>query len=280
IKSGNSVILRGGKEAYYSNTALASLFKKALKANGISQDCVQLVETLDREAILHLVHETENIDMVIPRGGEALIKYVSENSRIPVLKHYKGQCHVYIDKDADFKMAESIVVNAKVQRPGVCNAMETLLIDEKFPKQSSYKIIKALLNKGVVLRGCPKTVKLCSEVAKASEADYHNEYLDLKANVRIVSGVKAAADHIAKFGSAHTDAIVTKNRKKAEEFISLVDSSSVMWNVSPRLADGGEYGLGAEIGISTDKLHSRGPMGAYDLTTYKWVVIGNGQIRK
>jgi glutamate-5-semialdehyde dehydrogenase len=280
LKSGNSVILRGGKEAFHSNTILASIFRKALKKTGITEDCVQLLGTTDREAILHLVHETDNIDLVIPRGGEALIKYVSENSRIPVLKHYKGVCHVFVDKDADLSMAIRIAVNAKVNRPSVCNSMETLLIDEKLPAKSAVVLMQSLIDAGVKLKGCSKSRKLLPSIGKAHEADYYTEHLSLNANVRVVAGVKEAAAHISRFGSAHTDSIVTRNRKCAEEFISLVDSSSVMWNVSTRLADGGEYGLGAEIGISTDKLHSRGPMGARDLTTYKWVVSGNGQLRK
>ncbi len=280
IKSGNCVILRGGKEAMYSNMILADILRNSLSQCGLQKNIVQLVSTTDREIISLLVKESDNINLVIPRGGESLIRFVTENSKIPVLKHYKGVCHVFVEKDADLHMAENIILNAKIQRPGVCNAMETLLLDNKLPDKSALQLINALLNHGVELLGCDRTRKLSEFIGKAKVDDYYSEYLSLKANVKFVNGVAGAAEHITKFGSAHTDSIVTSNKKKAEEFISLVDSSSVMWNVSTRLADGGEYGLGAEIGISTDKIHSRGPMGAYDLTTYKWVVVGNGQIRK
>ncbi|OGJ89533.1 MAG: glutamate-5-semialdehyde dehydrogenase [Candidatus Raymondbacteria bacterium RifOxyC12_full_50_8] len=280
LKAGNAVILRGGKEAFWSNNALVTIFRKALRSAGVATDTVQLVQTTDRAAIPLLVRQTECIDLAIPRGGEHLIRTVMENARIPVLKHYKGVCNVYIDRYADPAMAQRIAVNAKVQRPGVCNAAETLLLDAKLDKKTSARILKALMEKGVTLKGCARSRSLVPGMAVAREADYYTEFLDLIMNVKVVDSVQGAIDHITKYSSHHTDAIVTRNKKRAQEFLARVDSSSVMWNASTRFSDGGEYGLGAEIGISTDKIHARGPMGAYDLTTYKWVVVGKGHVRK
>jgi glutamate-5-semialdehyde dehydrogenase len=280
IKSGNAVILRGGREAIHSNRILVKCFRKALKQANLPEDCVQLITLPDRKAMNILLKQTDYIDLVIPRGGEGLIRAVTANSRIPVLKHYKGVCHVFIDRYADPDMARDVAVNAKVQRPGVCNAMETLLLDKGLSKKTVAAVLQALLDHRVVLLGCPKTRKIFLSVKEATEADYYREFLNLTLAVRMVDGLEGAMHHIAKYGSAHTDAIVTRDRNRARKFILGVDSSSVMWNASTRFSDGREYGLGAEIGISTDKIHARGPMGAHDLTTYKWVVIGKGQLRK
>jgi len=280
IKSGNAVILRGGKEAIYSNTALAALFKKALKSSGLPESTIQLVKTTDRKAIDILLQQSALIDLVIPRGGESLIKAVTEQSKIPVLKHYKGVCHLFIEKNADLAMAKAILQNAKLQRPGTCNAAETLLIDKALPKRAQLELLETLHQNGVILFGCPESRKLLPAIQKADGTTYYQEYLDLRMSVKIVAGLSESIAHIRKFGSGHTEAIVTQNKIQAHRFLEQVDSSSVMWNASTRLADGGEYLLGAEIGISTDKLHARGPMGAYDLTSYKWVVIGNGHLRK
>jgi glutamate-5-semialdehyde dehydrogenase len=238
------------------------------------------VPTTDRAAIDELLKLDEFINLCIPRGGEGLIRAVAEKSRIPVIKHYKGVCHVYVDCDADFDMAEKIVINAKCQRPGVCNAIETLLIDEKIADQFLPRVAKSLTEKKVELRGDDRTRKLVSNAKPATEDDWYAEYLDLILAVRVVNGVDEAIDHITKYGSAHSDAIVTGNKATADKFLREVDSSSVFWNASTRLADGAQYGFGAEIGISTDKLHARGPMGLEELTSYKFVVVGDGQLRE
>jgi glutamate-5-semialdehyde dehydrogenase len=261
FKTGNAVILRGGSEAIHSNLALAD----AMNVPGLPADAVTVVPTTDRAAIDELLKFDELINLCIPRGGEGLIRAVAEKSRIPVIKHYKGVCHVYVDRDADFDMAEKIVINAKCQRPGVCNAIETLLVDAPLAGTFLPRIEKALTERGVEIRRA---------------ADWTTEYLDLIIGLRVVNGVGEAIEHITKYGSAHSDAIVTKNKETAERFLREVDSSSVFWNASTRLADGGQYGFGAEIGISTDKLHARGPMGLEDLTSYKYVVTGAGQLRE
>ncbi len=261
FKTGNAVILRGGSEAIHSNLAIqAAMSVPRLPANSIT-----VVPTTDRAAIDELLELDELINLCIPRGGEGLIRAVVEKSRIPVIKHYKGVCHVFVDRDADFDMAEKIVINAKTQRPGVCNAIETLLVDEKIAGAFLPRIEKALTAKGVEIR---------------RDADWTTEYLDLIIGLRVVKDVEEAIDHITRFGSAHSDAIVTRSKATAEKFLHEVDSSSVFWNASTRLADGGQYGFGAEIGISTDKLHARGPMGLEELTSYKFVVTGTGQIRE
>ncbi|HXI83552.1 MAG TPA: glutamate-5-semialdehyde dehydrogenase [Verrucomicrobiae bacterium] len=276
FKTGNAVILRGGSEAIHSNLAIAD----AMNVPGLPANSISVVPTTDRAAIDELLQLDELINLCIPRGGEGLIRAVAEKSRIPVIKHYKGVCHVYVDRDADFDMAEKIVVNAKCQRPGVCNAVETLLIDEKIADQFLPRIARSLAEKKVELRGDEQTRSLVSGVKPATEDDWYAEYLELILAVRVVNGVGEAIDHITKYGSAHSDAIVTANKATAEKFLREVDSSSVFWNASTRLADGGQYGFGAEIGISTDKLHARGPMGLEELTSYKFVVVGDGQLRE
>lgn len=279
LKSQNAVILRGGSESFHSNKALTALFKKAMVAAKLPDTSVQIIPTIDRAAIDIMLKMDQFIDLVIPRGGESLIRAVVEKSHIPVIKHYKGICHVYISPSANLKTAASIAVNAKVQRPGVCNAMETLLLDERMPATKRKKIIQALLDNGVTLFGDPKSRELSPEIKKATTGDWYEEYLDLRLAVRTVKHIDEAIDHINTFGSHHTDAIVSGSKRDIAVFLKQVDSSSVIINASTRFSDGGEYGMGCEIGISTDKLHARGPMGVEDLTTYKWVVLGKGQIR-
>ncbi len=279
LKSHNAVILRGGSEAIHSNMALASLFSKAIMQAGLPEKAVQIISTTDREAVELLLTKNDYIDLIIPRGGEGLIRMVTEKSRIPVIKHYNGICHIYVAADADMKKAVPIIINAKVQRPGTCNAMETLLLDANLPQQSKLLIIEQLLEKGVTLFADPLTAKLSASIKEATEENWRTEYLDLRLSVRMVDGLQQAIDHINTFGSHHTDSILTESKQNAETFLRMVDSASVMVNASTRLADGGEYGMGCEIGISTEKLHARGPMGIEDLTTYKWIVEGNGQIR-
>jgi glutamate-5-semialdehyde dehydrogenase len=276
FKTGNSVILRGGSEAIHSNLAIAA----AMTVPGLPPNSITVVPTTDRAAIDELLKLDDLINLCIPRGGEGLIRAVAEKSRIPVIKHYKGVCHVYVDREADFDMAEKIVINAKCQRPGVCNAIETLLIDDKIADKFLPHVAKALTENEVELRGDERTRALVSNASPATEDDWYAEYLDLILAVRVVNGVDEAIDHITKYGSAHSDAIVTSNKATAEKFLREVDSSSVFWNASTRLADGGQYGFGAEIGISTDKIHARGPMGLEELTSYKFVVVGDGQLRE
>ena len=279
IKSGNSAVLRGGSEAINSNIALATMFREAVEEVGLPGDAVQVVETTDRRAVTEMLKCEGLIDLIIPRGGKGLIRMVVEESLIPVIKHYEGICHVYVHEDADLDMAETIAFNAKVQRPGVCNAMETLLVHEKVAGDFLPRIGEKLREAGVEIRGCTRTREVLPWAGEATEEDWRTEYLDLILSVRVVDGLGQAIEHINTYGSAHTDAIVTRSYEAAGRFVREVDSSSVMVNASTRLSDGGEYGLGAEIGISTDKLHARGPMGLEELTTYKWVVYGNGQIR-
>ncbi|MCS7049873.1 MAG: glutamate-5-semialdehyde dehydrogenase, partial [Verrucomicrobiae bacterium] len=276
FKSGNAVLLRGGSEALHSNLAIAD----ALAVPGLPPHSITVIPTADRAAIDELLQLDTYINLCIPRGGESLIRAVAEKSRIPVIKHYKGVCHVYVDRDADLDMAERIVINAKCQRPAVCNAMETLLVDEPIAPQFLPRIGAALRQRGVELRGDESTRRFLPDAKPATEDDWYAEYLDLILAIRVVPGVDAAIDHITRYGSAHSDAIVTRNEQTAQKFLREVDSSSVFWNASTRLADGGQYGFGAEIGISTDKLHARGPMGLEDLTSYKYIVIGSGQLRE
>lgn len=279
LKSHNAVILRGGSEAFHSNMALGSLFKKALSAGGLPETCIQIVPSTDRTAVEILLKKDELIDLIIPRGGESLIRMVVENSRIPVIKHYKGICHIYVSSRADITKAIPVVINAKVQRPGVCNAMETLLLDSKLTIKKRELIIDALLDQNVILFGDPATRKISPKIKRATEDDWKAEYLDLRLAVKTVENLQEAIDHINTYSSHHTDSILTESKPEATAFFQQVDSASVMVNTSTRFADGGEYGMGCEIGISTDKLHSRGPMGIEDLTTYKWIVEGDGQIR-
>ena len=280
LKSGNAVILRGGSESINSNLALAEVMGRAVASAGLPAEAVQLVPTTDREAVGALLTLDKYIDLIIPRGGESLIRRVVENSTIPVIKHYDGICHVYVDGAADLGMAGDITFNAKVQRPGVCNAAETLLVDSRIAGKFLPQILPRLREAGVRLVGCERTRKIDSTVGEATEQDWRTEYLDLVLSVKVVEGVAGAVEHIERYGSRHTDAIVTGDEAAAREFINRVDSSSVMVNASTRFSDGAQYGLGAEIGISTDKLHARGPMGLEELTTYTWVVVGNGQLRE
>jgi glutamate-5-semialdehyde dehydrogenase len=279
LKSGNACILRGGKEAIHTSTALWRLFREGMAEAGIPEDAVQMVETTDREAVGLLLSESENIDAVIPRGGKGLIERVVRDARMPVIKHYEGICHVYVHAQADLDMAEAICINAKVQRPGVCNAMETLLVDAAVAESFMPRIASALRGEGVELRGCERTRSFVPDIAEATEEDWRTEYLAPILSIRVVSDLDEAIEHINTFGSHHTDAIVTQSIEPSHHFIKRVDSACVFVNCSTRFSDGGQFGLGAEIGISTDKIHARGPMGLEDLTTYKYVARGNGQVR-
>ena len=281
LKAGNAVILRGGSEALHSNRAIADAIRDGLAASRVPPDAVQLVATTDRKAIDVLLQQEQWIDLVIPRGGEGLIRAVTEKSRIPVLQHYKGVCHVFLDESAPLERSVAITLNAKVQRPAVCNALETLLVHRAAAERLLPTVAKKLVQAGVELRGCPRTVELLKDldVRPATEDDWHEEYLDLRLAVRIVDDLEAALEHIARYGSSHTEAIVTDDEASAGAFVAAVQSSTVLVNASTRFADGGELGLGAEIGISTSKLHAFGPMGARELTTRKFVVFGEGQIR-
>ncbi|OHE56034.1 MAG: glutamate-5-semialdehyde dehydrogenase [Thermodesulfovibrio sp. RBG_19FT_COMBO_42_12] len=280
LKAGNAVILRGGSEAIHSNKEIVDVLRDIAKREGLHEGAVTFIDTPDRQAVMEMLRLEGIVDLIIPRGGEALIRTVTENSRIPVLKHYKGVCHVFVDRDADFKMAEEICFNAKVQRPGTCNAMETMLVDKKIAKTFLPVMIKSYKKAGVRLKGCPLTRRMDSSLEKVEEDDFYKEYLDLILNVKIVMDIDDAMAHIAKYGSAHSDTIVTKNYDKAMRFLKEVDSSAVFVNASTRLNDGFQFGLGAEIGISTDKIHARGPMGLEELTCTKFIVLGNGQLRE
>jgi glutamate-5-semialdehyde dehydrogenase len=279
LKAGNCVILRGGAEALNSNQALARIISQALFENGLPASAAQVIATRDRSAIAELLKQEEYVDLIIPRGGEGLIRFVVENSRIPVLKHYKGVCHVYVDQEADPCMAEEIIFNAKVQRPGVCNAAETLLIHKACAERMLPPMARRLQAAGVELRGCPETCRILPGIAAASESDWPAEYLDLILAVKVVDDMQAACEHITRYGSQHTEAIVTSDYQRARQFVRQVDASVVLVNASTRFNDGGQLGLGAEIGISTSKLHAYGPMGIDELTTTKFVVFGEGQVR-
>jgi glutamate-5-semialdehyde dehydrogenase len=279
VKSGNAVILRGGKEALHSNTALHQILQDGLREAGLPPDAVQLVGTTDRAAVGHLLRLEACIDLVIPRGGEGLIRRVAEEARMPVLKHYRGNCHVYVDRAADLAMAERIVVNAKCQRPGVCNAAESLLVHRDVAAEFLPHFGKALAQRGVELRGCPQTRRYWPDARLATEDDYAAEYLDLILSVKVVEDLEEAIDHIARYGSGHTEAVITNDLAAARRFTAAVDSSAVLVNASTRFNDGYELGLGAEIGISTDKFHARGPCGLVELCSYKYVVYGDGQVR-
>ncbi|NIP37696.1 MAG: glutamate-5-semialdehyde dehydrogenase [Candidatus Dadabacteria bacterium] len=279
IKAGNSVVLRGGSESIYSNIAIGSVLHKALKENGLPEHAVQIIPVTDREAIIELLKQDEFIDLIIPRGGEGLIRFVSENSTIPVLKHYKGVCHLLIDEYADLDMAVNIAINSKVQRPGVCNAAETLLVHKRIADKFLPLIYEQYTENGVEIRGCKKTKKILKEVKTASEQDWHEEYLDLVISIKVVDDIDDAISHIEKYGSMHTESIVTESYSASQYFMNRVNSSTVMTNASTRFADGFQLGLGSEIGISTSKLHAFGPMGCEELTTTKFIVYGSGQIR-
>jgi glutamate-5-semialdehyde dehydrogenase len=279
VKSGNAIILRGGKEALHSNLALHRLLQECLRLCELPPDTVQMVSTPDRAAVGHLLKLNQYIDLAIPRGGEGLIRRVADEARMPVLKHFIGNCHVYVDAAADLGMAERIIVNSKCQRPGVCNAAESLLVHRAVADAFLPKAARALRERRVELRGCPETVRLVPGTAPATEEDYAAEFLDLILSVKVVVGIDEAIAHISRFGSQHTETIVTNDLAAARRFTTGVDSAAVLVNASTRFHDGYEFGLGAEIGISTDKIHARGPCGLVELCSYKYVVWGDGQVR-
>jgi glutamate-5-semialdehyde dehydrogenase len=280
LKAGNAVVLRGGSEAIHSNRAIVKVLRDAAKKQGLHQGAITFIDIPDREAVMEMLKLEGIIDLIIPRGGEALIRAVTENSRIPVLKHYKGVCHVFVDRDADLIMAEEICFNAKVQRPGTCNAMETMLVDEAIAEGFLPGMLKRFEKAGVELKGSPETLEIYPDIEEAKEEDYYREYLDLILNVKVVRDIDEAMEHIARYSSSHSDGIVTMNYGKAMRFLREVDSAAVFVNASTRLNDGFQFGLGAEIGISTDKIHARGPMGLEELTCTKFIVLGNGQLRE
>ena len=280
LKSGNATILRGGSEAIHSNQAIAACISRGLAAVGLPETVVQVIETTDRAAVGELITMTDYVDVIVPRGGKSLIERISAEARVPVIKHLDGNCHVYIDDQADLAKALSIALNAKTHRYGVCNAMESLLVAESVADKILPHLAALYADKGVELRGCEKTCALIDAAVPASEEDWGEEYLAPVLSIKIVDGLDQAIAHINHYSSHHTDAIVTENQEHAARFMRQVDSSSVMFNASTRFADGFEYGLGAEIGISTDKIHARGPVGLEGLTSQKWVVYGDGQIRQ
>ncbi|NLW51683.1 MAG: glutamate-5-semialdehyde dehydrogenase [Candidatus Brocadiaceae bacterium] len=279
LKSGNAVILRGGKEAIHSNVAIHNLIARACEESGIDPAAAQMVQTPDRAVVAELLHADACVDLVIPRGGKGLIRMVVENSTIPVIKHYEGVCHTYVDAGADLDMAVSICHNAKCQRPGVCNAMETLLVHQDIAEAFWTKMRPVFEREGVELRGCEECCGRFPGMKRATVEDWTAEYLDLVLSVRIVRNVREAIEHINRYGSHHSDAIVTRDLDSARRFVDEVDSAAVFVNTTTRFNDGEQMGLGAEIGISTDKLHARGPMALEELTTYKWRVTGRGQLR-
>ena len=279
LKSGNAAILRGGSEAWQSNRAIGACIAAGLEQAGLPATGVQVLETTDRAAVGALLADAEHVDVIIPRGGRSLIERVARESRVPVIKHLDGVCHVYLDAAADPDRARAIAINAKTQRLGVCNAMETLLVDAAVAERLLPPIAAELIEHGIELRGCPESRRLVTAMAAATEEDWTTEYLGPVLAVRVVDGLDAAIEHIERYGSHHTDAIVTEHWSRAQRFLREVDSASVMVNASTRFADGFEYGLGAEIGISTDKLHARGPVGLEGLTTQKYIVLGDGQVR-
>ncbi len=279
LKAGNAVILRGGSEAIHSNKAIVKILRSTAKKEGVHEGVVTFIDKTDRQAIMEMLKLEGLIDVVIPRGGEGLIRAVTENSRIPVLKHYKGVCHVFVDRDSDLQMAEDICFNSKVQRPGTCNAMETMLVDEKVAKKFLPSMIKRFKKAKVLLKGCPRTRRFDKSLQAAAEEDFYKEYVDLILNVKVVRDIDDAMEHIAEYSSSHTETIVTEDYAKAMRFVREVDSASVHVNASTRFSDGFQYGLGAEMGISTDKIHARGPMGLEELTCTKFIVFGDGQVR-
>ena len=280
LKSGNACILRGGSEAIHSNKVLAELFRESVGEAGLPAEAVQAVPTTDREAVRALLTLDEHVDLIIPRGVKGLIRMIMENSTIPVIKHLDGVCHTYVDSGADPEMAADICLNAKLNRPGTCNAMETMLVHKDMSGEFFTSVLEQFRDEKVEIRGCPRTVKAASWVNEASEEDWGEEYLEKILSVKVVESMDDALDHIARYSSAHTDVIVTRDHDNAQRFLREVDSASVMVNASSRLHDGFVFGLGAEIGISTDKLHARGPMGLEELTTEKWIVLGEGHLRE
>ena len=279
LKSGNAVILKGGSESIRSNRVLVAAMRKAIVAAGLPEDTVQFIDSTDHAAVNELLKQDRYIDVVIPRGGKGLIKAVSENTRIPVLKHYDGICHQYVAADADIDMAVAVVVNSKTERVEVCNALETLLVDRKIAAAFLPKVRDAFAAKGVEIRGCEKTRAILPEAVAATEDDWDTEYLAPIISIRVVDGLDEAVAHIAAHGSGHTDGIITNNLRESREFVARVDSASVLVNASTRLSGGGDYGMGAVVGVSTDKVHARGPVGPNELCSYKWVAIGNGHLR-
>ncbi len=279
FKSSNVCILKGGKEAQHSNEAIAKILRDVLEKNSLPKDIISLLPDYSREGVAKLIKMDKYVDLIIPRGGEALIRYISQNATVAVVKHDKGLCHTYIDKDADFEKAIKIAVNAKVQRPGVCNAMETLLVDYAIKDEILLKLYEAFKPHLTTLKGCSITREII-EVEEATEEDFHTEYLENILSIKVVDGVEGAIEHIRKYGSGHSEAIVTENYSTAEKFLNSIDAACVYVNASTRFTDGGVFGFGAEVGISTNKLHSRGPMGINDLTTYKYKIYGEGQIRE
>ncbi len=279
LKSGNVVILKGGKEAYHSNAALFGLIREALVRSGVASDVASLIETSDREFLYELLKLSDYIDLVIPRGGEALIRSVAEQSRIPVLKHYKGVCSVFVDEHADEEMALDVSLNAKVQKPATCNAMETLLVHRAIAPRFLPRIVGLLRDNGVRVKGCEETAAIVPDIEKATKEDWYEEYLDLTLSVRVVAGLDEAIEHIRTYGSEHTDAIITRDYNNAWRFLKEVNSSLVLVNASTRLNDGFQLGLGAEMGISTTRLHAFGPMGLDELTVTKFIAFGEGQLR-
>ncbi|MCD6416183.1 MAG: glutamate-5-semialdehyde dehydrogenase [Planctomycetes bacterium] len=280
LKSGNAVILRGGKEAINSNLAIHRQIARACEETGLDPRVVQLVETTDRAAVAPLLRADGYVDLVIPRGGKGLIRAVVESATVPVIKHYEGVCHTYVDRDADLEMAVSVCRHAKCQRPGVCNAMETMLVHADVAEEFLGMICPVFQQEGVQLRGCPATRELVRDIREATEEDWRTEYLDLILSIRVVDSLGEAIEHINRYGSGHSDAIITNALPAARRFLDEVDSAAVFVNTTTRFHDGEQFGLGAEIGISTDKLHARGPMALEELTTYKWRVIGEGQLRE
>ncbi|QOR62500.1 glutamate-5-semialdehyde dehydrogenase [Sulfurovum sp. ST-21] len=279
FKSSNVCVLKGGKEAQHSNVAIAKVLQSVLKANGLPQALISLLPDASREGVSKLIKMDRYVDLIVPRGGEGLIRYVSENATVPVVKHDKGQCHTYIDADANIENAIAIALNAKVQRPGVCNAMETLLVDRVIAEEVLPQLKEVFDSAHTQLKGCDETRKSI-DVERATEQDYDTEYLANILNIRVVDGVEGAIDHILRFGSGHSEAIITENITTAERFLNAIDAAAVYVNASTRFTDGGAFGFGAEVGISTNKLHARGPMGIEGLTTYKFKIYGSGQIRQ
>lgn len=280
IKSGNSVFLRGGSEAIHSNRAIASILIEAGMKAGLPEGAITMVDITDRGAVMEMLRLDRYIDLIIPRGGEELIKTVAANSTIPVIKHDRGLCHTYVDEDADISMAREICFNAKVQRPGTCNAMETMLVHKGIAETFLPGMIERFRKAGVELRGCPKTVAMDSSIRLATEEDWNTEYLDLILNIKVVDDMEEALRHIETYGSQHSEGIVTNNHQRAMRFLKEVDAAAVFVNASTRLHDGGQFGLGAEIGISTTRIHARGPMGLEELTSAKFIVLGDGQLRE
>jgi len=279
LKAGNCIILKGGKEAYNSNLVLVNILQRATRGCNLPEFCLQIVRSTERKAVKYLLSLNDYLDLIIPRGGESLIKMVSDNSRIPVIKHYKGICHTYVDKKADLKKAISVTFNAKMQRPGTCNSTETLLVHQKIACLFLPKIIKKLKTAGCEIHGCQRTLKVYPGIKRAKKEDWNTEYLAPILSVKVVNSLKEAIEHINLYGTGHSDTIITEDKKAAAEFLKKVDSAAVYLNASTRFTDGNEFGLGAEMGISTDKIHARGPMGLQSLTSYKYIIYGNGQVR-